>query len=87
MIFEFDTAKSDGNKHKHGIDFYEAQSLWDDPDFIEIPLKTSDEPRCLVIGKIAEKHWSGIITYRGDKTRIISVRRSRREEMEIYEGA
>lgn len=87
MLFEFDISKSDGNKHKHGIDFYEAQALWNDPDFIEIPLKTSDEPRYLVIGKIAEKHWSGIITYRGEKIRIISVRRSRKEEIEIYEGS
>ena len=87
MGFEFDTTKSDVNKQKHGINFYEAQSLWDDPDFIEIPLQTSDEPRYLVIGKIAEKHWSSIITYRGEKIRIISVRRSRIEEIEIYESA
>ncbi len=86
MEFEFDPKKSDGNKVKHGIDFYEAQALWDDPDFIEIPVKTSDEPRFLVIGKISEKHWSGIITYRNDKIRLISVRRSRKEEIDIYEG-
>jgi uncharacterized DUF497 family protein len=86
MEFEFDPKKSDGNKVKHGIDFYEAQALWDDPDFIEIPVKTSDEPRFLVIGKISEKHWSGIITYRNDKIRLISVRCSRKEEVDIYEG-
>jgi uncharacterized protein len=85
MDFEFDTRKSDSNKTKHGIDFYEAQVLWDDPDLIEIPLRTSDEPRFLVIGKITEKYWSGIITYRSSKTRIISVRRSRKEEVDIYE--
>jgi len=38
----------------------EAQALWDDPDLIEIPVKTSDEPRFLIIGKIAGKHWSGV---------------------------
>ncbi len=86
MEFEFDPQKSDSNKIKHGIDFYEAQALWDDPDSIEIPVKTSDEPRFLVIGKISEKHWSGVITYRGDKIRIISVRRSRKEEVDIYES-
>lgn len=86
MEFEFDTKKSDDNKKKHGIDFYEAQALWDDPDLIEIPVKTSDEPRFLVIGKISEKHWSGVITYRSDKIRIISVRRSRKEEVDIYES-
>ncbi|MBI5204755.1 MAG: BrnT family toxin [Nitrospirae bacterium] len=86
MEFEFDSQKSDSNKAKHGIDFYEAQAIWDDSDLIEILLRTSDEPRFLVIGKISERHWSGIITYRSDKIRIISVRRSRKEEVEIYEG-
>jgi uncharacterized protein len=53
---------------------------------IEIPLRTSDEQRFLVIGQIVDKHWSGIITYRNDKIRIISVRRSRKEEVDLYEG-
>jgi uncharacterized DUF497 family protein len=86
MKFEFDSKKSHGNKKKHGIDFYEAQALWDDPDLIEIPVRTSDEPRFLIIGNISGKHWSGIITYRDEKIRIISVRRSRKEEVEIYES-
>lgn len=86
MEFDFDGRKSRSNKRKHGIDFGEAQALWNDSDRVEIPAKPMDEPRYLVIGKIAEAHWSAIITYRGDKTRIISVRRARREEVEIYEG-
>jgi hypothetical protein len=86
MNFEFDPIKSNSNKKKHGIDFHEAQLLWDDPDFIEIPVKTIDEARFLVIGRILEKHWSAIITYRDEKARIISVRRSRKEEVEIYES-
>lgn len=86
MIFEFDPDKNKINKNKHGIDFYEAQRLWEDPDFIEIPLKTTDEQRLLIIGKIAEKHWSAIVTYRNEKIRIISVRRSRKEEVDLYES-
>ncbi len=86
MEFEFDPKKSEANKTKHGIGFTEAQALWNDPDSIEIPVKTSDEPRFLVIGRISEKHWSGIITYRRDRIRIISVRRSRKEEVDLYES-
>ncbi|GBE04777.1 MAG TPA: BrnT family toxin [Nitrospirae bacterium] len=86
MEFEFDSRKSDSNKKKHGMDFYEAQALWDDPGLIEIPVKTSDEPRFLVIGKISGKHWSGVITCRSYKIRIISMRRSRDEEVDIYES-
>jgi uncharacterized DUF497 family protein len=86
MEFEFDPQKSEANKKKHGIDFYEAQALWDDPDLIEIPVRTSDEPRFLIIAKSSGKHWSGVITYRGGKIRIISVRRSRKEEVDFYES-
>jgi uncharacterized protein len=86
MEFEFDSQKSENNKKKHGIDFRMAQALGDDPDYILIPAKVVDEPRFLVIGKIGDKHWSGIITYRGERIRIISVRRSRKEEIDIYEG-
>ncbi len=86
MLFEFDPQKSESNLLKHGIDFHAAQALWDDPDLIEIPVQTIDEPRYLLIGKIEAKHWSVIITYRGENTRIISARRSRKEEVGIYES-
>jgi uncharacterized DUF497 family protein len=86
MEFEFDSQKSEGNKKKHGIDFSEAQALWDDPDVVEIPVRTSDEPRSLVIGKVLGRHWSAVITYRSGKIRIISVRRARKEEVDIYES-
>lgn len=86
MEFEFDHRKSSANKNKHGIDFDEAQILWDDPDILEVPLKAEDEPRNMVIGKIAGYHWSAIITYRKIKIRIISARRARKEEVEAYES-
>jgi len=86
MNFEFDARKSKANKKKHGIDFVDAQALWEDIDLLEIPAKIQDEQRFLLIGKIAEKYWSAIITYRNDKIRIVSVRRSRDEEVELYEG-
>ena len=85
-MFEFDKNKSQSNLKKHGIDFIEAQKLWEDPDLIKIPAKTIDEIRYLVIGKIENIHWSGIITERGDNIRIISVRHSRKKEIVLYES-
>ena len=84
--FEFDERKSNRNRRKHGIDFVEAQALWSDPYLIEIPALTSDEERFLVIGKIEGKHWSAVITPRDGNVRIISVRRSRVEEVAICES-
>ena len=85
-MFDFDEQKSRANLQKHGIDFVDAQALWEDPDLIEIPARTTDEPRFLVIGRIEGRHWSAVITPRGDSIRIISVRRARIEEVALYEG-
>lgn len=86
MEFEFDADKSAGNMAKQGIDFVEAQRLWQDPMRVEIPARTVDEPRWLVIGRIEDRHWSAVVTRRQERTRIISVRRSRDEEVAVYEG-
>ena len=84
--FEFDEEKSLANLEKHGIDFHEAQTLWNDPELLEFPAKSDNEPRFLIIGRIAVKSWSAIITYRDEKVRLISVRRSRKKEVELYES-
>ncbi len=86
MSFEYDENKSASNKYKHGIDFVEAQDLWNDPDLLEISAKDIDEPRFLIISKINDKHWSAITTYRNNNIRIISVRRSRKKEIDLYES-
>ncbi len=86
MVFEYDPNKSAENKRKHGIDFEDAQRLWADPGVMEIPARTSDEPRWLLIGKIDEEYWSAIITKRGENIRLLSVRRSRDEEVALYES-
>jgi uncharacterized protein len=86
MELEFDPAKSAANQEKHGIDFGRAQELWRDSIRLEVPARTVDEPRWLVIGRIDGKHWSAVVTYREERIRIISVRRSRDEEVVIYEG-
>jgi len=86
MEFEFDASKNTLNRKKHGIDFEQAQALWHDPKRLEIPAKTEDEPRWVVIGKIGDKHWSAIVTVRQDRIRLISVRRARTEEIGLYES-
>lgn len=86
MEFEFDAEKSASNKQKHGIDFVEAQALWNDPNLLELPARITVERRVVVVGKIDERHWTGVMTYRGGNIRIISIRRARREEVAAYES-
>ncbi|VXD19921.1 conserved hypothetical protein [Planktothrix serta PCC 8927] len=84
--FEYDDNKSRTNQQKHGIDFIEAQQLWQDDDLLEIQAKSETESRFLAIGKVKEKHWTAVITYRSENIRIISVRRSRPNEVIWYES-
>ena len=84
--FEFDDDKSKANLKKHGIDFHVAQELWKDPDLLEIQAKAEDECRFVVIDRIGAKHWSAVVTYRNERIRLISVRRSREKEVELYES-
>ncbi|BDA75780.1 conserved hypothetical protein [Calothrix sp. PCC 7716] len=86
MQFEFDERKSASNQVKHGIDFVEAQKLWQDTDRVEVAARAVEESRFLVIGQIKAKFWAAVITYREERVRIISVRRARDEEIKIYEG-
>ena len=86
MEFEFDLRKSAANARKHGIDFVKAQALWDDPARVEIPARTSDEPRTLIVGKIGSTPWAAVITQRRGRLRLISVRRARKEEVVLYES-
>ena len=86
ITFEFNEAKSQANLLKHGINFIDAQALWSDSSLLEIPAKTEDEPRFLMIGIINGRYWSAVITYRGTNIRLISVRRSRTEEVALYES-
>ena len=86
MEVDYDSEKSAINRDKHGISFEDAKALWDDDYMLEIPAKTLDEPRYLVIGKMQGRYWSAIVTYRGDTVRIISVRRARQEEVKLYES-
>jgi uncharacterized protein len=83
-IFEYDAEKSRMNSTKHGIDFETAKTLWDDPQRVEWQARSEDEERLIVVGRVGDRLWTVVITYRGDRVRIISARRAREREIEIY---
>ena len=87
VTFEFDPAKSQANKIKHGLDFVEAQTLWES-ERVEIAVKiVYGEPRFAVIGTIKGRFHTIIITYRGSVIRMISARASRPNEKKLYENS
>ena len=84
MKFEYDQAKSESNKAKHGIDFEEAKALWCDEKHIVVDSAFLAEPRSLVIGNIDGACWVAVVTYRLEAARIISCRRVRKYEEALY---
>ena len=86
MKYEYDSNKSLSNKQKHGIDFEDAKLLWNDDKMVEILTSYEDEERFINIGKINSKFYTVVSTIREDKIRIISARRARKREIEIYES-
>ncbi len=85
-VFAFDPVKSSANQRKHGIDFLEAQGLWFDPDRVVLAAATKGEPRWLLIGRFAGRHWVAVFTIRGRTIRLISVRRARSKEVARYDN-
>ena len=86
MEFEFDPNKSAMNREKHGLDFFDAQLIWQDEDRALLPLTFADEERFMMIGRIDTRLWTAVFTWRGLRIRIISARRAREEERQHYEG-
>lgn len=85
--FEFDEAKSAVNKDKHGIDFIEAQLLWKDGEIVGFAARPlGEETRWGAIGSLSGKYWTAIFTWRDTTIRLISVRRSREQEVKYYES-
>jgi hypothetical protein len=84
--FEFDPAKSALNVAKHGIDFQKVQEMWK-MKVVAAPSQNGLEQRWLAIGFLDSKFWTVIITLRNEKIRIISARRSRKNEIKYYKNA
>jgi uncharacterized DUF497 family protein len=85
MKFEWDQDKSVSNKEKHGIDFLTAQEIWEDENRIEIYAPYPVEDRRILLARYHEKIWAAVYTLRGEAIRIISVRRARKKEANLYE--
>jgi uncharacterized DUF497 family protein len=86
MKYEWDSRKSTENRSKHGIDFETAKALWLDENRIEIEAPHPIEERRILIAQLHGKLWTAVYTIRGESAiRIISVRRSRRKEVTLYE--
>ena len=86
MEFEWNREKNRINQKKHGVSFEEARAIWEDIhlEVEEIAYSEEGEKRSATIGWIGARLHMVIWTQRQDKIRIISVRRARKNEEEIF---
>ena len=82
-MFEFDKMKSLAKEQKHGLNFEEAQALWQRPS-IMLRSQYPEEERWLLIAEYKNVYWAAIFTYREDNIRIISVRKARDNEKKYF---
>jgi len=85
MDSEWDEAKREANILKHGVDFVAAVKIFDGP-FIETEDRRRNygEQRLLALGELGGVVFRVVYIWRGERRRIISARRARRDERRAY---
>lgn len=83
MKFEWDKQKSIANQKKHGISFSDALTVFLD-NHVNVELDSEDEQRFAAIGPIRKKFFTIVYTKRKGKIRLISARRSRKDEEQYH---
>ncbi|WP_373418498.1 BrnT family toxin [Roseinatronobacter sp. S2] len=83
LPYEWDETKRLKTLEKHGIDFLEVIEIFEGPHLV-IPARSDSETRFAAIAD-----WDGVMvavffTLRGQTTRIITARRARTNERNIY---
>ena len=82
--FEWDNNKNRSNQKKHGISFEDASDIFNDNDRIQYQETRDGEKRYKIIGKAFEAIITVIYTMRDLIVRIISARRSSKDERKAY---
>jgi uncharacterized protein len=84
--YEWDKGKAAENLRKHGVDFADAIEALEDPNRLEeIDTRFAyDEERILIIGMAHGRVLFAVATFRGEKCRIISVRKATKHEQGRY---
>jgi uncharacterized DUF497 family protein len=86
MRYEWDAAKAAANRKKHGMDFASVQDLdWDTALIVADERFDYGEARWLALGRIKSQLVSLAFTLRGDRIRVISLRRASRKERALYD--
>lgn len=86
MEFEWDEHKARANHRKHGVDFADAATVFEDDRAVTVNDENADEARYATIGMDAIGRALVVIyTMRGERIRIISARRATRRERAEYE--
>lgn len=86
MEFDFDPAKDEANRFKHGLRLAFGVRVFDDPRHSVIPTirQGDEEERFKAVGLVNGKLYTAVHVWRGETIRLISVRRSNASEQRDY---
>ncbi len=85
MDYEWDDAKSAVNMRKHGVPFAVIEDFdWSSAFVVPDERFDYDEDRWLAIGMIGSRLHALSYTIRGDRIRVISLRRAEPNERKLY---
>jgi uncharacterized DUF497 family protein len=89
MADRFDSAKDAVNREKHGLSLTFGDRIFEDDNHLIIPsIRLRDgEDRFKVVGRVGEKLFTGVFTWRGEVPRFMSVRRSNSGEERAYHSS
>ena len=85
LEFEYDEEKNSRNRERHGIDFENAQKLWNTDHTLTPAREAAGEIRLFIVGRLEGKLYAAVFTMRGNVIRLISCRRADRRLQQIYE--
>ncbi len=80
MEFEWDEAKNEANRLKHGFDFATASRIFNGPVRQSIDPRPWSEQRIVATGRVEDRFITVVYTLREGRHRIISARPARRNE-------
>jgi uncharacterized DUF497 family protein len=87
--FEWDPRKASANRRKHGVDFADAASVFQDEQALTVrdEISAVDEPRFLTLGRdLLGRLLVVTYTWRDERIRLISARRATSTEQRQYRG-
>lgn len=83
-MYEWDETKRLSNIEKHAVDFIDAPLFFENAVVLGVSAVATEEVRFIAVGRLQGRYITTVFVERQGKTRIISMRKARKNERERY---